>query len=104
MKAKFVGLWVVLVLAVNVACGGDPEPTATPVHETDSGGCTGDQVDVNSAPAEELDRIKHIGPERAGQMLTLRPFTSLDDLVRIKGISTNRLAGIKEEGLACIGG
>jgi DNA uptake protein ComE-like DNA-binding protein len=37
-------------------------------------------------------------------MLTLRPFTSLDDLVRIKGISTNKLADIKEEGLACIGG
>ena len=28
-------------------------------------------------------------------MVTLRPFTSLDDLVRIKGIATARLADIK---------
>jgi len=58
---------------------------------------------VNSASVEELDRIKHIGPERAAQIIQLRPFTSLDDLVRIKGIATKRLADIKAQGLACVG-
>ena len=77
-----------------------PTPTLEP--SVDSGGCSGDQVDVNSAPVEELDRIIHIGPARAAQMVTLRPFTSLDDLVRIKGIATARLADIKAEGIACV--
>ena len=50
-----------------------------------------------------MDKIKHIGPSRAAQILELRPFSSLDDLVRIKGIGEKRLAEIKDEGLACIG-
>ena len=83
-----------------------PTPTAAPTPtlepSVDSGGCSGDQVDINSAPVEELDRIIHIGPARAAQMVTLRPFTSLDDLVRIKGIATARLADIKAEGIACV--
>jgi competence protein ComEC len=49
-----------------------------------------------------LDKIKHIGPARAAEMLMLRPFTSLDDLVRIKGIAAARLADIKAEGIACV--
>jgi competence protein ComEC len=60
-------------------------------------------VDVNSTSADELDRIKHICPVRAEEMLTLRPFSSLDDLERINGIGPSRLADIKSEGLACIG-
>ena len=50
-----------------------------------------------------MDRIKHICPVRAEEMLTLRPFSSLDDLERINGIGPSRLADIKSEGLACIG-
>ena len=83
-----------------------PTPTPTPLPPPSGNGCSAGQVDVNSAPVEELERIKHIGPERAGQIIQLRqirPFTSLDDLVRIKGIATKRLADIKAQGLACVG-
>ena len=58
---------------------------------------------MNSATVEKLDEIIHIGPERAAQIINLRPFSSLDDLVRTKGIATKRLADIKAEGLACVG-
>jgi DNA uptake protein ComE-like DNA-binding protein len=37
------------------------------------------------------------------QLRENRPFTSLDDLVRIKGIGPSRLADIKAQGLACVG-
>ena len=85
-----------------------PTPTATPVPAPTAApasgyGCSTGQVDVNSAPLEELDRIKHIGPSRAAQFLELRPFSSLDDLARIKGIGEKRLAEIRNQGLACIG-
>ena len=81
-----------------------PTPVPTPVSppSTDES-CTAGQVDVNSASEEQLELIKHIGPVRAAEMVQLRPFASLDDLVRIKGIAATRLAEIKSQGLACVG-
>jgi DNA uptake protein ComE-like DNA-binding protein len=58
---------------------------------------------VNSAEAEELEQIIHIGPKRAAELIQIRPFSSLDDLVRINGIGPARLADIKEQGIACVG-
>ena len=78
----------------------DPSPGPTPVM---AAGCAEGQVDVNSAPAEKLEQIKHIGTSRAAQILELRPFTSLDGLTRISGIGEKRLAEIKDQGLACAG-
>ena len=79
-----------------------PTPTPTPPPPPSGNGCSAGQVDVKSAPVEELDRIKHIGPVRAAEMILIRPFTSLDDLIRIKGIGPKRLADIKAQGLACV--
>ena len=68
-----------------------PAPTAIPVAIPNETGCTDGQVDVNSASVADLDLIIHIGPVRAGDLITKRPFTSLDDLVRIDGIGPSRL-------------
>ncbi|AYY13200.1 hypothetical protein EF847_11320 [Actinobacteria bacterium YIM 96077] len=43
-------------------------------------------VDVNTAGLEELQLLKHIGPDRAAQILDLRPFTSIADLDRVDGL------------------
>lgn len=84
--------------------GSGAQPTAEPAPVTpppesqptpDGPGCDQAQVDVNSAPAGELDRIIHIGPVRAADMINLRPFNSVDDLTRISGIGPARLADIK---------
>ena len=80
-----------------------PPPTPTSLPPPSANGCSPGQIDVNSATAEELDKIIHIGPVRAAEMIQIRPFTSLDDLVRIKGIAAGRLADIKAQGLACVG-
>ena len=77
-------------------------PTPTPAPEPAPAGCREGQVDINSASVEELQKIKYIGPVRAQQMLDLRPFSSVDDMIRIKGIGPKRLAEIKEEGIACV--
>ncbi len=85
-----------------------PSPTATaapsPTPEPLPGdaGCEEGQIDVNSASAEEPDLIIHIGPVRAAEAVQLRPFSSIDDLVRINGIGASRLADIEDEGLACV--
>ena len=64
--------------------------------------CEEGQVDINSASAEELDSIAQIGPARAEQMITLRPFSSVDDMIRIVGIGETNINLIKSQGLACV--
>jgi hypothetical protein len=64
--------------------------------------CEEGQIDINSASAEELDRIIHVGPAVAGYIIDSRPFDSVDELVDVKYISENYLNDIKEEGLACV--
>lgn len=80
-----------------------PTPTPTPVPApSPEGSCRPDQVDINRAAVSDLDKIIHIGSARAAQLITLRPFSSVDDMVRIKGIGPARLRDIKEQGLACV--
>lgn len=67
-----------------------------------SGLCDEGQVDINAATAEELQRLKGIGPVYSERIIDLRPYTSLDELIAVKGIGEVTLQNIKEEGLACI--
>lgn len=64
--------------------------------------CEEGQIDINSASAEELDKIAQIGPARAEQMIMLRPFSSVDDMIRIVGIGETNINLIKSQGLACV--
>jgi DNA uptake protein ComE-like DNA-binding protein len=76
-----------------------PTPTGTQVAST----CQPGQVDINIASVIELMRIKHISTARAPDVVSSRPYTSLDQLTRVKGIAAGRLADIKAEGIACVG-
>ena len=48
-------------------------------------------VSINTATAEELDKVPGIGPKTAANIIAAReadgPFRSLDDLRRVKGIT-----------------
>ena len=82
-----------------------PPSPLPPKTNAAAGVCREGQVDVNTATNEELIKIKHIASSRADQVITLRqeePFASVDDLIRVSGISASRVADIKEEGLACV--
>jgi competence protein ComEC len=82
---------------------GSIQAVATPTLGPATGeGCREGQIDVNTASKEELDRIINIGPVRAAEMIRLRPFSSVDDLIRIRGIGPQRLDDIKAQGLACV--
>ncbi|GEL07369.1 MBL fold metallo-hydrolase [Salisediminibacterium halotolerans] len=59
-------------------------------------------IDINSAPADELEEIHQIGEARAQELKDLRPFDSLSGLDAIDGIGPARVDEIKEEGLACV--
>jgi competence protein ComEC len=72
--------------------------TPTPTATAPAPAC----VNINTASYAELQQIVHIGPERATQLISLRPFSSVDDMTRISGIGPARLADIKAQGLACV--
>lgn len=61
-------------------------------------------VDINIASTAELQEITGIGPAYAEAIIRGRPFETLDELNDIKGIGPATVEGIKEQGLACIGG
>ena len=64
--------------------------------------CEEGQIDINGASKEKLIEIIHIAESRAEQLILLRPFKSVDELIRISGIAEVYLSGIKEQGLACV--
>jgi len=65
--------------------------------------CNSTQININNASAEELEKITQIGPSRAQQIISLRPFSSINDLSKIRGIGNGtRLNEIKSQNLACV--
>lgn len=88
-----------------------PEPTAAPplveVEPTESApppvveapaGC----INLNTASFEELQGIVHIGPERAWEIINMRPWTSVNRLTDVNGIGQIKLNEILNEGKACV--
>lgn len=61
-----------------------------------------EKIDINSASLEDLMKIKYIGPARAQELISLRPFYSLEELTKIKGINEKALEEIKKQGLAWV--
>ena len=76
-----------------------PEPSET---QAASGACGPGQVDLNTATIDELKLIKYIDVVRAPLVVDLRPFTSVDQLINVKGIGPTYLQRIKDEGIACV--
>lgn len=61
-------------------------------------------VNINTASAEDIQQITHIGAALATELIKLRPYDSIDELIDINGIGDARLKDIKEQGIACLGG
>lgn len=74
-------------------------PTSSPRASTTGKLQPGDSpVDVNAADAGELIRIPGVGPVTAQNILSARgdrPFSSVDDLDRVKGIGSKTLEKIR---------
>lgn len=64
--------------------------------------CNETQIDINSASAEELDKLTGIGAVKAQAIIQARPFSSLDGLLNASGIGNATLNKIKQQGLACV--
>ncbi len=62
-----------------------------------------EQIDINSATLSQLDELTGIGPTYAQRIIDGRPYSSVDDLDRVKGIGPKTLQKIKDQGLAYVG-
>ncbi len=63
-----------------------------------------EKVEINTASLQQLDTITGVGPAIAQRIVDARPFSSVDDLLRVKGIGEKTLQKIKEQGLAYVSG
>jgi competence ComEA-like helix-hairpin-helix protein len=64
--------------------------------------CEENQIDINSASSEELDKLDGIGPVKAQSIIDSRPFDSVGDLIDVPGIGEITLEKIKSQNLACV--
>ena len=65
--------------------------------------CATEKVDINSASLQELDKITHVGEKTAQKIIDGRPYNSVQDLSRVKGIGDGKyLQDIINEGIACV--
>jgi competence ComEA-like helix-hairpin-helix protein len=61
-------------------------------------------VEINTASLQQLDELTGIGPKYAQAIIDGRPFYSVDDLLKVKGIGPATLQKIKDQGLAYVSG
>jgi len=59
-------------------------------------------VDINTGSLAQLEELDGIGPTKAQAIIDSRPYSSIDDLDRAKGIGSATLAKIKTQGLASV--
>jgi len=96
-----IGLSMVLALPV-VAQTPSPSksPAAAPSAAAKATQPAGQLVDINSASAEELDKLPGVGPARARAIIANRPYGGKDDLNNRKIIPPNVYNQIKDKIIA----
>ena len=59
-------------------------------------------IDINTGSLAQLEELDGIGPTKAQAIIDSRPYFSVDDLDRVKGIGPATLQKIKDQGLAYV--
>jgi competence protein ComEA len=107
-------VWLVVLVAAPVLAqttstspSRSPTPSATTAPKTTapSQAPAGAQepaglVDINSASADELDKLPGVGPARARAIISHRPYNGKDDLAHRKVIPQNVYDQIKDKIIA----
>lgn len=68
------------------------------------GSAAAECIDIDTAPRERLTDIVHVGNVVATEIVAGRPWASVPELRRIRGIGASRLYEIRTAGNACVDG
>jgi DNA uptake protein ComE-like DNA-binding protein len=74
-----------------------PAPAAAPAAAPAQRTPQGQLVNLNTAPADELDKLPQIGAARAAAIIAKRPYRDWDDFVAKGVIPSNAEAAIKDK-------
>jgi DNA uptake protein ComE-like DNA-binding protein len=87
----------VLVFAGTLAgvSAAEQRPQTAPNAPDRSGTESHAKLDLNTADLKTLEAVSVIGPDGARAIVAARPFATIDELDRIKGISAERLEQIR---------
>jgi len=58
-------------------------------------------IDLNEATADQLLVLPNVGPDRAGQIIKMRPWGRIEELTRVSGLGTASVKAIVESELVC---
>ena len=70
---------------------------AKPVKEAKAPPAGGTPVDLNTADQKAIEALPGVGPTLAKRIMEARPFQSLDDLSKIKGMTKTKVAALKDK-------
>jgi competence protein ComEA len=69
---------------------------AAPTSDSTTKLAPGQKVDINSAPKDLLDALPGIGPVKAQAIIDGRPYKTIEDIMKVKGIKEGEFAKIKD--------
>ena len=97
-----VGLGIMLALPAGAQTTSPSKTPGSPTATAPSAKSqpTGELLDINSASAEELDKLPGIGQARAKAIIANRPYGGKDDLANRKIIPANVYNQIKDKIIA----
>lgn len=72
-----------------------PAPVEKPAAKSTPAKAGAGLVDLNAADQKTLEALPGVGPKTAQEIIKARPYKSVDDLSRIKGISKGKMETLK---------
>ena len=82
---------------VTVGAAATAAPAAMPSAAKTAGKAAGALIDLNSADQKTLESLPGVGKSTAKAIIAGRPYKSIDDLKRVKGMSDKKINAIRDQ-------
>src|SRR5579871_4888593 len=91
-----------VLIATTVVCGGSvswapAQTTNTSTHTKSSTAGKGGRVNVNTANLKTLESLPGVTTTLANRIIASRPYQSVDDLKKVKGMTQTKIDGLKNK-------